>query len=282
MRYFRGSLRDGPIRLVVNADDLGRTVRINEGIEEAFRHGIVTSTSIVANSPALDDALNVIRRNPLLGVGVHLNLHEYPPLTENIFLQKLAAKSMLKAFASISLATPAQIYLIEKEFRRQILKILSSGVSPTHLDGHCHVHVHPRLVNVLLRLTQDYSIRWIRLPRESLAHWGKFNRYIEKSVLTAVCHFDALLMKHKLYWADEFYGFSEGGNMNQSSLLHILNRMQPGLNELMCHVGTENDDPPFSNGYNWLDEFHAMTAFTKKQLKENYGIQVISYQEVHQ
>ena len=65
--------------------------------------------------------------------------------------------------------------------------------------------------------------------------------------------------------------------MRHDSLLYFLDRMRPGLSELMCHVGTDNNDPPL--GYHWLDELHVVTALTKKQLKEDYGIDVISYRE---
>jgi hypothetical protein len=52
--------------LVANADDFGRTAEINEGIELAFNTGIVSSTSIVANSPAFDHAVTIGLRNPEL------------------------------------------------------------------------------------------------------------------------------------------------------------------------------------------------------------------------
>src|SRR5262249_59679510 len=65
--------------LIVNADDLGWTEGVNQGIAEAHRRGLVTSTSLLANGRAFASALAVNREHPELGIGVHLNLREAPP-----------------------------------------------------------------------------------------------------------------------------------------------------------------------------------------------------------
>jgi len=282
MRHGRISQRNNPIQLIVNADDFGRTEKINEGIESGFRQGIISSTSMVANSPAFAHGLKVIRENPSLGLGIHLTLTEYPPLTENEFLKKMSKHGMLAAFSALTFATSAQLRLIEQEFRRQIEKVLSHNLRLSHVDGHNHVHVHPRLIRLILRLMQEYSIRNMRLPRESLAYEKGIGRYLQKFILAVVCGLDTLPMGQNVRWPDAFHGFTEGGRLDRDKLLRILRRLKPGVNELMCHVGMENDDPPFSIGYHWLDELGAVTAFTKNQLRTEYGIHVISYQEIRE
>lgn len=272
--------KDKSIQLIVNADDLGRIKSINDGIEEAFRNGIVSSTSLVANSPDFLDAINMVRRNPMLDVGVHLTLHEYPPIDESKFLQEFTKNSWAAVFWSILFISDDKIKLIKEELRRQIDKVISSGVKPTHLDGHCHVHIHPRLFNIVLELAKENSIRWIRIPKESLFVFSNFPRYVQKIILSSVCFFDVLLMKDKFRFVGNFHGFSNGGNMNQNNLLNILSKMRPGLNELMCHVGSKNDDSPLSIDYKWQDELKAMTTFTKQQLQKEFGIHVISYREL--
>lgn len=265
--------------LIVNADDLGRTTSINEGIERAFRNGIVSSTSLVANSPAFDDALRVIRRNPELGVGVHLTLNEYPPIIESNYLQQLSSGDMQKSFTAVMIARSREIRLIEEEFQSQIEKILSNDIRPSHIDGHNHIHVHPRFPGVLVRLAEEYAISWIRMPAERLIHGKKIKRLIEKIVLTSTCRVVGRRMVGKLRWPDAFHGFTEAGGIRYDQLVHLIDRLQPGINELMCHVGAENDDPPFSIGYRWMDELNTMTAFRKDELEEKFRIRVINYRE---
>ena len=70
--------------LIVNADELGLTEGINEGIIEVHARGIVTSTTMVANFWAFDHAAALSRKYPDLAVGVHLNLtHGMPILPQD-------------------------------------------------------------------------------------------------------------------------------------------------------------------------------------------------------
>ncbi|MGC0774685.1 MAG: ChbG/HpnK family deacetylase, partial [Candidatus Acidiferrum sp.] len=66
--------------LIVNADDLGWTEGVNRGIAEAHRNGIVTSASLLANGAAFASGVEVTRKTPGLGVGVHLNLSDGEPV----------------------------------------------------------------------------------------------------------------------------------------------------------------------------------------------------------
>ena len=61
-------------RLIVNADDFGRSRAINEAVIRAHREGILTSASLMVNEPAADEAVALARENPGLGVGLHLAL----------------------------------------------------------------------------------------------------------------------------------------------------------------------------------------------------------------
>src|ERR1039457_2620927 len=61
-------------RLIVNADDFGRSHSINEAVVRAHQEGILTSASLMVNEPGLDEAVALARENPKLGVGLHLTL----------------------------------------------------------------------------------------------------------------------------------------------------------------------------------------------------------------
>src|SRR5205085_8509787 len=59
-------------RLIVNADDFGFTRGVNAGILRAFQGGILTSATLMANGDAFDEAAEMARAHPGLGVGIHL------------------------------------------------------------------------------------------------------------------------------------------------------------------------------------------------------------------
>ena len=62
---------------MVNADDLGRSSLINQGIIRAHREGIVTSASLMTDREAFDEAVALAKANPQLGIGLHLDLDSF-------------------------------------------------------------------------------------------------------------------------------------------------------------------------------------------------------------
>src|SRR5580700_2135827 len=67
-------LSTAPRRLIVNADDFGRSESINRAVLRAHREGILTSASLMVNEPSAGPAIQMARENPKLGVGLHLAL----------------------------------------------------------------------------------------------------------------------------------------------------------------------------------------------------------------
>src|SRR5262245_19132756 len=65
---------EGRRRLIVNADDLGRTPGINRGVVAAHRHGIVSSATLMVNYAAAAEVKTLARQHPGLGIGLHLAL----------------------------------------------------------------------------------------------------------------------------------------------------------------------------------------------------------------
>ncbi len=272
-------MSDSLRHLIVNADDLGRTLEINLGIEKSFREGIVSSTSLPANSVFFSNGIEILSRNPELGVGVHLHLNEYAPLSDNGFMSDISAMSMYALYRRLFFINKQKEIWIEEEFRRQIEKLLSHKLPLSHVDGHNHMHAHPRLVEIVLKLAKEYSIRWMRMPHERLYNLENPARCAGQFVLNQVCRWDEFVLKQSIRIPRGFYGISAHGKMSETWLKKILQELKPGINEIMCHVGLDNDDPPYSIGFRWQDELKVYTSIDKKYLKDNYNIQVISFKE---
>ncbi len=66
-------------RLIVNADDFGRTAGINRGIIAAHERGIVTSATLMVNYAPAAEAAALARQNAGIGVGLHVALTGGPP-----------------------------------------------------------------------------------------------------------------------------------------------------------------------------------------------------------
>ena len=154
--------------LIVNADDLGWAEGVNQGIAEAFRHGIVTSTSLLANGEAFEEGVKAAKSAPGLGVGVHLNLNDGAPVADRESVMSLlnddgdfagGPESLLLKRARRGLVLAE----VEEEWDAQIQRVRDSGIQPTHLDGHKHVHMLPGLFEIALRLAKNHAIGAIRI-----------------------------------------------------------------------------------------------------------------------
>ena len=134
-------------RLIVNADDFGRTRGVNAGVLEAHLYGIVTSATVMVLEPAAEEGVaEAFRRAPNLSFGLHFvltggglpasSLERIPSLlVEGRFPRSAAELPEVLAEDEISRELEAQIFLFEK----------MAGRPPSHLDSHHHSALHPSI-----------------------------------------------------------------------------------------------------------------------------------------
>jgi predicted glycoside hydrolase/deacetylase ChbG (UPF0249 family) len=114
--------------LVVNADDLGLSKAVNEGIFLAHREGIVTSASLMVRQGAATEAAQRAGAHPDLAVGLHIDLGEWSYEDGDWTL----------AYSHCDLDRHEDV---ERECRAQLEGFRARlGRDPTHLDSHQHVH----------------------------------------------------------------------------------------------------------------------------------------------
>ena len=287
-------------RLIVNADDFGLTAGVSKGIVDAYREGIVRSTTLMANGAAFDSAESIIRRTPGIGIGVHLNLTTGKPVSPVRSVSSLVGRDgrfhlspgrLLRSLAAWRL----NLAEVETELRGQITKVLRAGIRPTHLDGHKHVHVMPGLSQIVIRLAQEFSIQSVRCPREFAPNLTTLLRnensstamlkqyLVGRAVAGFASSFAERLAKAGLLYAEHFYGLSQTGFLDTRGVLEILERLPEGVSELMCHPGYLDGDL-VDSGTRLLAqreiEIRALTAPAVNKLVADSGIQLVSYEQV--
>lgn len=137
-------------RLVVNADDFGRSSPINQGIIEGHQKGIITSTSLMTNREGFKDAVELARKNPKLGIGLHLDLDEFFEVQHGV--------GRLLRYKDASLPMSAIVQSAEQ----QLKAVIATGLPITHVDGHHHSHLRPELFATIAALTAKFKIPVIR------------------------------------------------------------------------------------------------------------------------
>lgn len=241
--------------LIVDADDLGWTDGVNRGILDAFRRGIVTSASLLANGVAFAEAVNAAQAAPRLGVGVHLNLSDGLPVADRETVMSLlnddgklahGPEKLLLKWARRKLVLDE----VEEEWEAQIQKVRDAGIRPTHLDGHKHVHMLPGLFDIALRLAKRHGIEAIRVSleesslRSALSFGAKQNaRAVLKQGVQArglkLLARDAREKARRagIATADHFCGIAQTGELSFEGVERLLKNLPEGTTEFMCHPG---------------------------------------------
>ena len=242
-------------QLIVNADDFGMAPGVNRAILEAHRTGIVTSTSLLANGAAFDQAAAAARATPMLGVGVHLNLTQGRPLSDPRTLGPLlnsAGEFLGNAeklyFRMVLGRVPMEA--AEREIRAQIEHLQDAGIQPTHIDGHQHVHMWPPLFALTANLAAEYGVAGVRASRERRASFpalfhrnARFrSKIISQAGVGLGLAFLAVASRASLEAAgvsapDYFYGVSATGYLDRAAVEEVLRDVPDGISELMCHPG---------------------------------------------
>ena len=234
-------------RVIVNADDLGWSVGVTDGILMAHRNGIVTSATLAANMPDAQRAVALATAEPALGVGIHLNVCQGRPmsdagttLADRDGLMRLTGPGLIAR----CLLRPWLIGAVLAECEAQIHWVYGHGLRPTHLDSHRHVHAFPPLFVGVVRLARQYGVPFVRWPREQLCGggWPQPPRQQARTarLLRAMCAMNALTGR-SLRPTCGTWGIAHTGLISEDWLVHAAEAIPEGITEIMTHPGLVHD-----------------------------------------
>ncbi len=276
-------------RVIINADDFGIHEEVNKAVIDAHEHGVLTSASLLAQGPAFDDAVEQARLHPQLGIGVHLCLvGSLPPVLSPREVPTLAGSDGLMPenygqFIKRMWTGAVNFSHIYDELNAQIEKIVSTGLSVTHVDSHQHLHMLPPVWKIVQALMKKHGIHRLRVPRESYAFKvmsASPVRIAGRDGLTFLAKKAmADVRRLKFTTADYFWGMVDGGNMNEKNLARILQMIPFGVHEIMMHPGRSTAvlSQAFSWGYHWEEELQALVSPQIRQIGEKKRIEFIHY-----
>jgi chitin disaccharide deacetylase len=241
-------------RLIVNADDFGLTPGVNRAIIEAHTRGIVTSATLMANMPAFDEAVELAKAHPRLGIGLHFNLTQGRPLAPPHLVRSLINPHGEFLGTSTKLAGRWAVGQLRSkevivELRAQIEALLNAGLTVTHVDSHKHAHALPPIWKILSETLSSYGIQALRRPHERL-RWGLAfgSPKLFKQSLTATAlgwlsaNNSRRTPAHAVCLTDAFFGVAQTGFWSQAWLLNLLAQLPAGTSELMCHPGYDDGE----------------------------------------
>jgi hopanoid biosynthesis associated protein HpnK len=257
--------------LIVTADDFGLHEAVNEAVEQAARAGILTAASLMVGAPAAADAIRRARELPRLRVGLHVVLADgravlAPELIPGLADQSGRMNSRMFVNGVRFFASAAVRRQLEAEIRAQFSAFARTGLVLDHVNVHKHFHLHPTLLQMLLRIGREYGVPAVRVPDEPLwfaARGGRWSPWISAALLAP---WNAL-MRRRLRAAgmphnDSLFGVAASGAMDEKTLLAVLARLPPGITEIYLHPATASGSAIAASmsGYRHADELAALLS----------------------
>jgi len=189
--------------LIVNADDFGQSTGVTRGVVEAFKNGIVTSTSAMVRGPAIGEAAKYRREFPKLSVGLHLDLSEWACRDDEwVCLYQVVDETN-------AIAVRDEVSNQLQGFRTLF------GTEPSHIDSHQHVHMNEPLRSIALETAEQIGIP-LRQVTKDVRYCGSF-------------------------YGQSSDGHPNHEAITVDSLIEILRGLPVGVTELACHPAFGED-----------------------------------------
>jgi len=254
-------------RLVVTADDFGRAVGVNEAIEEAFTRGVVTATSLMVAEPLAADAVERAKRLQGLRVGLHLVLVDGRPVLapervpDLVDSQGHFRQSLLRASIAF-LLSPAVRRQLAMEIEAQFDAFARTGLALDHVNAHRHVHLHPVVAGLLLRIGARHGAKAMRVPVEPAAVLAAVEAG-SRARAPGVGAWTQLLRRRfaaaGMTTPDQVFGLAWSGAMTSPRLAGLIAHLPEGLSEIYLHPAKTARFAGAAPGYLYEDELAAVT-----------------------
>jgi chitin disaccharide deacetylase len=243
-------------RLIINADDFGLTHGVNRAIHEAHQRGVVTSTTLMANGLAFDEAAGLATSDNQWSVGCHVVLVDGEPIIDAGRLSSLVSSKSPRRFRDSVAGFAARALLgrmdpdeVEAETIAQIRKVESRGIAVSHVDTHKHTHTFPPVLEGILRAARTCGVSAIRNPFDVIAadfvrlQKGLWKRYAQVRTLRGLAgHFRKAVARAGLRTPDGTLGIAVTGHLDSRLFEAIAENMPEGTWEFVCHPGYLDDD----------------------------------------
>jgi hopanoid biosynthesis associated protein HpnK len=262
-------------RLIVNADDFGRSESINQAVIQARQRGVLTTASLMVTGAAFESAARLARENPRLGVGLHLTLcrgrsvlpaSEIPTLVDR---NQNFRDSPIAAGFKYFFSTRARLE-IAREVAAQFARFLETGLPLDHVNGHLHFHLHPAVF-------QPWKCRAVRLVFDPLRIDFPLGAGRPVYRLGHALIFSWLSRRARprlrgasIAHTDFTFGLLENERVTEDYILKLLRVLPAGDSELYSHPSLDHFE----------HEYQALVSPRVREAIQREEIELIRYQDL--
>jgi chitin disaccharide deacetylase len=271
-----------PRRLIVNADDFGRSASVNQAVIRAHRDGILTTASLMVNEPAAEEAAALAREHPTLGVGLHLTLlcgrSALPPekisglVNANGDFSNRPAATSFRYFFQRSLREP-----LRREIHAQFQKFRAARLPLDHVNGHLHLHLHPTVFRILMADAGQLGLKRLRLTFDPFRLNLRLasGHFAYRALHAVIFHSLSAPARHALTrlgirHTDAVFGLLQNARVDEAYITRLLPQLPAGDSELYSHPSFEK----------FRHEFDALISPRVQEQVKKLGIKLIRYQDL--
>jgi chitin disaccharide deacetylase len=254
-------------RLIVTADDFGAAVEVNEAVERAHRHGVLTAASLMVSGAAAHDAVARARTMPSLRVGLHLVLVEGRPILpiravpDLVDGQGFFRSDMARAGAAMFFRPKVRAQLAA-EMEAQFEAFAATGLKLDHVNAHKHFHLHPTIAALMVKMARAHGVKGARVPLEPQAPLRRIEPHRANATMTLTTPFAKALRarfrRAGIAAPDQVFGLAWSGAMTTPRLKGLIEHLPDGLSEIYLHPAT-GAYPGSAPGYAYVEELRALT-----------------------
>lgn len=270
-------------RLIVNADDFGRSHAINQAVIRAHEEGILTTASLMVNGEACAEAVQLAKQHPRLGVGLHLTL-----VCGRATLPASRIPGLVSAQGQEFSHSPVGVGMnyffrsslrpqLEEEMAAQFRLFGETGLPMDHVNGHLNLHLHPVVFGVLMRQSQAWNIQRLRLTYDPLglnlrlASGRWLYRFSHALIFRLLSRRAApSLARRKIRSTSRVFGLLQNSCVHEAYIAGLLPQLPAGDSELYSHPCLEK----------FKDEFDALVSPRVRAIIQDERIELIRYQDL--
>ncbi len=152
-------------KVIIRCDDSGMSHSVNMALKELIATGLPFSTSVMFACPWYQEAVEILKANPQVSVGVHLMLnsewknYKWSPICGNSVPSLVDSNGFFHSSADAFLSSNYKLDEVEKELRAQIDRAVKSGLKIDYVDHHMFVACStPELNSIVEKLAAEYNL----------------------------------------------------------------------------------------------------------------------------
>lgn len=247
----------------------------------------------MVSAPAAEDAIARAKNLTELNVGLHLVLSngkatlaasEIPALVNNKGeFATSQVSSGIKMFFNAAAKTQ-----LEKEIRAQFEAFKATGLTLDHVNAHNHMHLHPTVFDLIIKIGKDFGLTAIRIPNEppleSIINGrkDKIQRHLRWTFFKPiVSRMKKQCLANNITFNDTIYGLNDSGHMNIDTLIRIIPHIADGMTEIYTHPATErwDDIDPAADDYEFEAEYKALIHARVSRTVDKFNIDLCGFND---